>query len=207
MTLTPVFTSLKIQPVGLFFPVFILIFLLGNDGLGQVAQQPVSFSHKTHAQDFAIACRFCHYYANRSTMAGIPSLSDCLSCHQLVKGSDETQQAEIAKLDHFWLLKQALAWNKVNDLPDFVFFSHQSHTQLGFACERCHGEVASLDATIVAGKIDNLTMGWCLACHVEKHQLDKNGRVSLPVANNENQTPPAELTIRQGSTECQSCHQ
>lgn len=148
----------------------------------------VEFNHQVHAEEYEISCRYCHYYADRSEHAGVPSLYDCLGCHQLVKGTTEERQFEIRKLEHLRLFKQDLTWTRVNDLPDFVFFSHQSHTLKGFECEECHGEVINSTAPNPSGKINELTMQWCMDCHVKEHQVD------------------SKTTTIRGSTECHSCH-
>ena len=148
----------------------------------------VVFNHQIHAQEYEISCRYCHYYADRSEQAGVPSLYDCLGCHQLVKGTTEERQFEIRKLEHLRLFKQNLTWTRVNDLPDFVYFSHQSHTLKEFECEECHGEVADIKAPDPSGKIEELTMEWCMDCHVREHEMKNQGNVI------------------KGSTECHSCH-
>ena len=152
-----------------------------------------------------MSCQFCHYYADRADFAGVPSLMDCLGCHQLVKGSDENKRAEIKKLDDFWFLKQPLDWLRLNDLPDFVFFSHRSHTSVGFTCERCHGDMTAVEDQTQAGKIMDLTMGWCINCHQEKHPLDANGLVITSPPVSTKQATNAEKVL-QGSLECHSCH-
>jgi hypothetical protein len=153
------------------------------------SQEPtVGFNHQIHAEEYQISCRFCHYYADRSPQAGVPSLYDCLGCHQVVKGTTEERQLDIRKLEHLRLFKQPLVWTKVNDLPDFVFFSHQSHTLKGFECETCHGDVAKSSPPTPSGKISELTMQWCVDCHLEEHQSGN------------------QESVIKGTTECHSCH-
>src|SRR5919205_2937036 len=43
--------------------------------------QPIPFSHKHHAGDDGIDCRYCHYSVEKSAFAGIPSTQVCMSCH------------------------------------------------------------------------------------------------------------------------------
>ncbi len=178
--------------------------LFPGKGFSQSLDQPIVFNHQTHGEEFEISCRFCHYYADRSTHAGVPSLFDCLGCHQLVKGTDEEKQFEIRKLEHLQLFKQPLKWAKINDLPDFVFFSHKSHTIKGYECETCHGEVASQAPPTLTGKIEDLTMKWCLDCHVQKHPTDQNGKIVNQTKLNAN--PDKAGSMLQATTECHSCH-
>jgi hypothetical protein len=55
-----------------------------------------------------------------------------------------------------------LEWNRVNDLPDFVYFSHKIHIRQGVGCATCHGRVDKMPLMVQAAP---LLMGWCLDCH------------------------------------------
>ena len=55
-----------------------------------------------------------------------------------------------------------IAWTKVNDLQDFVYFNHSIHVAKGVGCVTCHGRV---DEMAAVHKDKPLTMGWCLDCH------------------------------------------
>ena len=127
--------------------------------------QPMSFSHKIHAETNKIACQFCHIYARRSRVSGIPSLENCLGCHKVIKGSDDRQQREIKKLDDHWQAGRPIPWKKIHDLPDFVHYSHKRHISAGYDCTQCHGEIQKLDEITMDTMITDLSMGWCLECH------------------------------------------
>ena len=43
-------------------------------------EQPIPFSHKHHARDDGIDCRYCHTSVETSAFAGIPPLSTCMTC-------------------------------------------------------------------------------------------------------------------------------
>jgi Cytochrome c7 and related cytochrome c len=66
-----------------------------------------------------------------------------------------------------------LAWTRVHDLPDFVYFNHSIHVQKGVGCVSCHGRV---DKMPLAWKEEPMTMEWCLECHrhPERHLRDKS---------------------------------
>jgi hypothetical protein len=49
-----------------------------------LARQPVPFSHKHHAGDDGIDCRYCHDSVEQSAFAGMPSAQVCLTCHALL---------------------------------------------------------------------------------------------------------------------------
>ncbi len=121
--------------------------------------QPIPYSHKLHAGDLQIDCKFCHTYARRSRAAGIPALEQCMACHQLIS----TTKENIQKLTKAYERKDPIEWVKVHDLPDFVFFSHKRHVQ-HFQCQECHGPVETME---VVYRQAPLTMGWCVNCHKE----------------------------------------
>jgi len=143
-------------------------------------EQPIAFPHTVHARDDEIPCQFCHIYADRSQSAGVPPTSLCMNCHKVV-GSG---LPEVEKLKQYWADRQPVEWQKVFDLPDHVYFSHQMHVQAGenlaqidadkgFTCQTCHGAVEQMEKVYVAEwdpRLDEapLTMGWCLTCHIEK---------------------------------------
>jgi hypothetical protein len=43
--------------------------------------QPIPFSHKHHAGDDGIDCRYCHTAVEQSRFAGMPATDICLTCH------------------------------------------------------------------------------------------------------------------------------
>lgn len=123
--------------------------------------QPIAFSHKVHTGDNRIACQYCHLYTTRSTVAGVPAVQICMGCHEVIS----KDQPEVRKLRGYWDRESPIAWVKVYDLPDFVYFSHKPHVRKGISCETCHGAVASMDRV---RKVVSLDMGWCVSCHQAK---------------------------------------
>ena len=85
--------------------------------------QPIKFSHKIHAGDNLIPCQYCHIYARRSQVSGVPPVQICIGCHKLVA----TNLSEVKKLATFWKEKKPIPWVKIHDVPDFVRFIHQKH--------------------------------------------------------------------------------
>jgi hypothetical protein len=145
------------------------------DQSGYEPVQPIAFSHRLHAGEMGIDCLFCHTGAERSRHAGFPSVSTCFSCHEFVRGrwdsvraGDTTPSAEIEKVIRAYALgeTEALAWVKVHNLADFVYFDHARHTQGGVACARCHGEVETMER--VRQTVD-MNMGWCVDCHRQEN--------------------------------------
>jgi hypothetical protein len=56
----------------------------------------------------------------------------------------------------------SIAWVKVHDLPDFVYFDHSIHVHKGVGCVTCHGRIDHMNLTWQAS---SLHMEWCLDCH------------------------------------------
>ncbi|MEX0290434.1 MAG: c-type cytochrome, partial [Flavobacteriaceae bacterium] len=59
--------------------------------------QPIHYSHKIHAGDNKIECKYCHSSARVSKHSGIPSLNVCMNCHKSIyeyKGNPEGPCAE-----------------------------------------------------------------------------------------------------------------
>jgi len=125
---------------------------------GYEPAQPIAFSHKLHAGDSKIPCLYCHGGARTSRHAGIPPLNVCMNCHSILP----KQTVEIEKVKEAVQRGQAIAWIKVHNLPDFVYFSHAQHVTGGVACTSCHGPV---DTMARIRQDAPLTMGWCLDCH------------------------------------------
>jgi len=122
----------------------------------------VPFDHVPHAGDYQMACQYCHVYADKSTVAGLPSLRLCMGCHKFV----DKQKPGVKELARLWQAKQPPRWRLVYELPDYVYFSHRVHVAAKVECSRCHGDVASMHEV---RRVASLTMGWCLSCHREQH--------------------------------------
>jgi uncharacterized paraquat-inducible protein A len=159
---------------------------------GYAPQQPIAFPHKVHAGDNKIACLYCHSAARTSRHAGIPAVSVCMNCHSML----EKQTREIEKLKEAVQREQPVAWVKVHNLPDFVYFNHSQHIQSGVACQNCHGAVEKMDRVEQATP---LTMGFCLSCHREHANLPTGSLERVMKGLKETPTPTAGL-------DCGSCH-
>lgn len=124
--------------------------------------QPIDFRHTVHAGDNQIPCQYCHAYASKSQVAGIPPVSVCFGCHKVVSGSTPEYQSEIKKVLDYWNRKEEIPWVRIHDVPDFVYFSHKRHIQAGFDCKECHGDVKSMQSVHA---VATLKMGFCVKCH------------------------------------------
>jgi hypothetical protein len=125
---------------------------------GQRPDQPVPFSHKHHVQGLGLQCQYCHTTVEKSSYAGIPPTRTCMNCHAQIW----TNAQLLEPVRQSWYTGQSIAWTRVHDLPDFVFFSHEIHVNKGIGCESCHGRV---DEMPLMYEQNTLQMEWCLDCH------------------------------------------
>jgi len=58
--------------------------------------------------------------------------------------------------------RRPIPWQRVTQLPDFVYFDHAIHVNKGVGCETCHGRVDQMAQVRQAAP---LTMTWCVECH------------------------------------------
>ena len=65
---------------------------------GYAPEQPIKFSHETHAGMNEIDCQYCHDGARRSKHSVIPAANTCMNCHTVVKNGSEYGTAEISKI-------------------------------------------------------------------------------------------------------------
>jgi len=125
----------------------------------QVArEQPVPFSHKHHAGELGIDCRYCHTFVERSSNAGVPPTQTCMNCHAQIWSDSPTLEPVRAS----WRNDESIRWAKVYDLPDYVYFNHSIHIAKGMGCASCHGRVDKMNLT---WQEPSLHMEWCLDCH------------------------------------------
>jgi hypothetical protein len=161
-------------------------------------EQVIPFSHKHHVGDEGIDCRYCHTSVERSRFAGLPSTDICLSCH-----SQLFRDAPLLRPLHESASSgRAIAWNRVHDLPDFVYFDHSIHVAKGVSCSECHGPVDQMPLT---WRHASLQMQWCLACH--RDPLPHIHRAAATPANGEAALhPQAALLSERRRTDCSTCH-
>src|SRR5215213_5056838 len=124
-------------------------------GQGHTVAQPISlFSHQIHVTGLQIDCRYCHYTVERTATAGMPSSETCIPCHSQVWRTGPFFAPIRASLTS----KTPIPWQRINRLPDYVFFNHAIHVNKGVGCETCHGRV---DQMAQVRQAVPLTMSWC----------------------------------------------
>jgi hypothetical protein len=125
--------------------------------------QPIAYPHKTHVTDNQMECLTCHINADRSIAASIPSVTECMVCHENVK----PESPEIQKLAAYARTNQEPPWVRVYGFsPEAaVHFTHKRHVKAGVECATCHGDMGNAMDTR-----ENVqwTMGKCIDCHRER---------------------------------------
>lgn len=126
--------------------------------VGYMPEQPVDYSHRLHAGELGIDCRYCHNTVEYADHAAIPPTQTCMNCHtQIHKDSPKLKPVRASYNEG-----TPVQWVRVHDLPGYAYFSHQAHVNRGVSCVECHGRV---DRMVEVYQQEPLSMGWCLECH------------------------------------------
>lgn len=188
--------------------------------------QPIHYSHKIHAGDNGIDCKYCHSAARQGKHSNIPSLNVCMNCHKNISEVAETTatpehskafyDAEIQKLydavgwdkanQKYTGKTMPVKWVRIHNLPDFVYFNHSQHvTVAGIECQTCHGPVEEYE---VMKQFAPLTMGWCVDCHRKTDVKLKDNKYYEKIHEELSKKYGVEkLTAAQmGGLECGKCH-
>lgn len=126
--------------------------------VGYRPSQPVKYSHKLHAGDLGIDCRYCHISVEKSPVANIPPTQTCMNCHKIILPESE----KLLPVRESWASVESIEWIRVHNLPDYAYFNHALHFRAGVGCISCHGNVAEME---VVTQIEPLSMSWCRTCH------------------------------------------
>lgn len=138
----------------------LLLYVRSDYGTGQghPYEQPVQFDHRHHVVDVGIDCRYCHASVETGPLAGIPSTQVCMGCHNQVWN----KSPYLDPVRDWYFTGKPIPWERVHNLPDFVYFDHSIHVNKGVGCVSCHGRV---DTMASVQQVEPLTMSWCLDCH------------------------------------------
>ena len=209
------------------YVVYAYLSQIGID-IGYAPIQPIHYSHKIHAGENQIQCKYCHSSARVSKHSGIPSLNVCMNCHKNIAefvGSKDSTYVEYTKefyTAEIQKLYEAVGWDKTNqkytgktkpvkwvrihNLPDFVYFNHAQHVSVaGIECQTCHGPVETME---IMRQHSPLTMGWCINCHrVTNVKIEGNGYYTKIHEELSKKYGVDKLTAAQmGGLECGKCH-
>jgi len=137
------------------------------------SEQPLRFSHKTHASDkTGFGCADCHATSDDGRFAGIPRLESCAGCHAEPQGGTADEKRLV---EEYVKPGREIEWLVYARQPENVRFPHAVHVKrAGIACERCHpghGESDALPAhatnRITGYSRGLLKMSECEGCHAE----------------------------------------
>ncbi len=187
--------------------------------------QEIHFSHKIHAGDNDIDCKYCHSAARSSKTSGIPSLNVCMNCHKSIyeyngettpEYTKEFYDGEIQKLyaaagwndadQKYTGESSPVKWTRIHNLPDFVYFNHSQHVTVGGQeCQTCHGPVEEME---IMYQHAPLTMGWCIECHRTTNiKVEDNAYYAKIHEELTKKYGVEKLTVAmQGGLECGKCH-
>lgn len=207
--------------------VFIVMFVVGSLGFkavinglysigvqqGYAPKQPIAFSHKLHAGDYEIDCKYCHTGALKGKNATIPSVNICMNCHRGVKTESPQIQKIWAAADWnaetltFGPNQKPIEWIRIHNLPDLAYFNHSQHVNVGgIECQTCHGPIETMD---VVKQYSLLTMGWCIDCH-RKTDIKAEGNAyynKLQELHEQAKGKGSKMKVEDiGGLECAKCH-
>ena len=170
--------------------------------------QPVPFSHKHHAGELGIDCRYCHASVEQSSFAGIPATHVCMSCHSRIW----VKSPMLEPVRGSYATDRSIEWTRVNAAPDFVYFDHHIHVNKGVGCTTCHGPIGEMPIT---WRANTLYMRWCIDCHKHPEQyVRRREDVFKPLYT----PPPDQLALgrrlvreykiqsAETLTDCYTCH-
>lgn len=173
--------------------------------VGYAPEQPVAYSHRLHAGQLGMDCRYCHNWVETAAFSNVPPTQTCMNCH----GQIRTESLKLLPVRESWATGTPIEWVKVHRLPDYAHFSHAVHTNNGVGCETCHGRVDKME---VVAQQEPLSMGWCLECHRQpelwlrpQDQITTMGYVQ-PANFVERNLERVRLEKIEPPTNCSACH-
>ncbi len=173
--------------------------------VGYRPKQPVPYSHKLHAGDLGMDCRYCHTGVEVGAFATVPPTQTCMNCHKMILPESE----KLLPVRESWATGEPLEWIRIHKIPDFAYFNHASHVTKGIGCFDCHGNIAQME---VVEQKQPLSMGWCLDCHrnPEMHIRPLDQVTSMTWKPGKDQLEYAERAIKERNInppeDCSACH-
>ena len=147
--------------------------------------QPVEFNHALHNEEVDEGCESCHFFRDDGSYQGVPTLAQCIDCHEEVQGGSEAEEYFVAE---YVQKDREVPWFVYSRQPPCVFFPHTAHVlKAGMECEECHGHIGESEslreyqqnrisqysrdiwghniAGIARNSWDRMKMDDCAACH------------------------------------------
>ena len=83
--------------------------------VGYEPNQPIPYSHKLHAGDLGLDCRYCHVNVERAEFATVPPTQVCMNCHSNVR----KDSPKLQPLRESWAYNKPVPW--IVSLPMLVY--------------------------------------------------------------------------------------
>jgi mono/diheme cytochrome c family protein len=172
---------------------------------GYAPKQPIAFSHRIHAGQYEIDCKYCHTGVMKGKNANIPSPNICMNCHNQIKSGTNTGEDQIKIIADAYANNKPIEWVRIHNLPDLAYFNHSQHVNVGgVECQTCHGPIQEMD---VVRQHSLLTMGWCIDCHRKTDLNTKGNAYYDKLVELHNQSSKSAMKVADnGGLECAKCH-
>ena len=91
--------------------------------------QPVPYSHRLHAGELQLDCRYCHASVEVSAVANVPPTQACMNCHRLV-GRD---RPTLAPIRDSAASGKPMRWVRVHKVGEHLLPGRRRHGELRHA--------------------------------------------------------------------------
>ena len=113
-------------------------------------RQPIEFNHALHNELVDEGCESCHFFREDGTYSGVPTLAQCVDCHEEVNGEDPEEEKFVTQ---YVAKGREVPWLVYSRQPDCVFFSHAAHVKMAnMDCVTCHGNIGESESLKVYQK-------------------------------------------------------
>lgn len=113
-------------------------------------RQPIEFNHALHNELVDEGCESCHFFREDGTYSGVPTLAQCVDCHEEVNGEDPEEEKFVSQ---YVAKGREVPWLVYSRQPDCVFFSHAAHVKMAnMDCVTCHGPIGESESLKVYQK-------------------------------------------------------
>ncbi len=173
--------------------------------VGYEPVQPVPYSHRLHAGELGIDCRYCHSTVERTARATLPPTETCMNCHRRIWPKSE----KLLAVRRSYVSGMPIRWVRIHKLPQYAYFNHSVHLAKGVGCVECHGRIDRMEQI---RQVQPLSMGFCLDCHrrPETHLRPKELVTKMdfrPEGNPYDYGRKMRTKLKvQSKTDCQTCH-
>ena len=102
-------------------------------------RQPIDFNHVLHMELVDDGCESCHFFREDGSYSGVPTLAQCIDCHEEVQGESPEEEKFVTE---YVAKEREVPWLIYSKQPDCVFFPHVAHVKMAnMDCMTCHGPI------------------------------------------------------------------